>query len=60
LSAINPHNGLSCEHRRGRVQERFRELADIHAARILACAVMIKHGHFMWRIDSIAAQGNAE
>lgn len=48
--------GQSFEHRRGWIEERLLELADIFAVGLYAYAVMSNHVHVVLRVDPVTAQ----
>lgn len=48
--------GQSFEHRRGWIEDRLLELADIFAVGLYAYAVMSNHLHVVLRVDPVAAQ----
>jgi len=56
LCGVDAYSGQSFEHRRGWVEERLLELADIFAVGLFAYAVMSNHVHVVLRIDPVAAQ----
>ena len=55
LCGIDPYDGKSYEHRRGWVEQRLLELADIFAVGVYAYAVMSNHVHVVLRIDPALA-----
>ncbi|TAH43627.1 MAG: transposase [Gammaproteobacteria bacterium] len=54
LCGTDPYSGVSYEHRRGWVEARLLELADIFALGVYAYAVMTNHVHVVLRIDPTA------
>jgi len=56
LCGVDAYSGQSFEHRRGWVEERLLELAEIFAVGLYAYAVMSNHVHIVLRIDPLAAQ----
>jgi REP element-mobilizing transposase RayT len=56
LCGADPVSGQSFAHRRGWIEERLLELADIFAASVYSFAVMSNHVHVVVRIDPEAAQ----
>jgi REP element-mobilizing transposase RayT len=56
LCGVDAFSGRSCEHRRGWIEGRLLELAEIFAVGIYAYAVMSNHVHVVLRIDPDAAQ----
>ncbi len=55
LCGLDQFTGQSFEHRRGWVEERLLELADIFAVSLYAYAVMSNHVHIVLRVDPAAA-----
>ncbi|TAH40815.1 MAG: transposase [Gammaproteobacteria bacterium] len=57
LCGVDPYNGVSYEHRRGWVEARLLELAEIFAVDVFAYAVMSNHVHVVLRLDPVASSG---
>lgn len=55
LCGVDPYSGASYEHRRGWVEKRLLELAEIFAVGVYAYAVMSNHVHVVLLIDPTAA-----
>lgn len=53
LCGVDPYNGVSYEHRRGWVEARLLELANIFAVGVYAYAVMSNHVHVVLRMDPV-------